>query len=64
MVALGRLDDAPPLLEPIASSTVPPFLRTIEPERMRMPLQPGAYGPVADLQAGDLERSIRLVRGG
>lgn len=42
-------DDLPPLLEPIAPSKVPMFLRRIEPERLRMPLQPGAHGPVAEI---------------
>lgn len=46
---MNDTDDLPPLLEPIAPSTVPPFLREIEPERMRMPLEPGAHGPVAEI---------------
>ena len=46
---MSETDDVPPLLEPIAQSTVPPFLRSIEPERMRMPLQSGTHGPVAEI---------------
>jgi hypothetical protein len=42
-------DGVPPLLRPIAPSAVPPFLRTIEPEHQRMPLQPGSHGPVAEI---------------